>query len=490
MNEIKATNVTSRSHEAAYINGEWVKAKNAATYPVINPASGETLAIVPDMAAEDARAAINAAHVAQKKWRALTAKERSGILKRWHKLVVDHVDQLAQIMTAEQGKPVAESKGEVLFGASYIEWYAEEAKRVYGDIIPEYASDRRILVRKEPIGVVFAVTPWNFPSAMIPRKCAPAMAAGCTVVLKPAEATPLSALALAELAEEAGIPAGVFNVITTNHPVAIGDEATENPLVAKVSFTGSTPVGKLLMKKCADTVKKVTLELGGHAPFIVFNDADIDAAVEGAIASKFRTAGQTCVCANRLLIEDDVYDEFAKKFTDAVKQLKVGNGFHDGVEIGPLINEQAIEKVQRHVDDAISKGATLLCGGGRHQLSGTYFEPTVLGKVSSDMIITKEETFGPVAPLINFSGEDEAVAIANDTRYGLAAYVFSRDIGRVLRISEAIECGSVGVNTGVMSTEIAPAGGMKESGIGREGSKYGIDDFLEIKYICLAGLDT
>lgn len=488
MNESAKPGLNAHSFETAYVNGQWVKAASGATYPVVNPASGDTLAFVPNMNAQDARDAINAAHQALPAWRGMTAKERSAILKRWHGLVVDHVDQLAQIMTAEQGKPLAEAKGEVLFGASYIEWYAEEAKRIYGDIIPEYASDRRILVRKQPIGVVFAVTPWNFPSAMIPRKCAPALAAGCTVVLKPAEATPLSGLALVDLAEKAGVPAGVFNVITTNSPAEIGDEATENPLVAKVSFTGSTAVGKLLMRRCADTVKKVTLELGGHAPFIVFNDADIDAAVEGAIASKFRTAGQTCVCANRVLVEDGVFDEFEERFTKAVKALKVGNGFHEGVDIGPLINESAVEKVQAHVDDAVGKGASLKCGGGRHNLAGTFFAPTVLSDVTADMIITREETFGPVAPLMRFSGEDEAIRIANDTKYGLAAYVFSKDIGKVWRVSEALECGSVGVNTGVMSTEIAPAGGMKESGIGREGSKYGIDDFLELKYICMAGL--
>lgn len=489
MNNIATISLKTRAYDSAYINGSWVKAESGATYPVIDPASGGTLAMVPDMNATDAREAINAAHTAQPGWRSMTAKERSVILKRWHRLVVDHVDHLAEIMTAEQGKPVTEAKGEVMFGASYIEWYAEEAKRVYGDIIPEYATDRRILVQKQPIGVVFAVTPWNFPSAMIPRKCAPALAAGCTVVLKPAEATPLSALALAELAEKAGVPAGVFNVITTNNPSVIGDEATENPLVSKVSFTGSTAVGKLLMRRCAETVKKVTLELGGHAPFIVFRDADIDAAVEGAIASKFRTAGQTCVCANRILVEDDVYDAFAEKFTAAARKLKVGNGFDEGVDLGPLINESAVGKVQRHVDDAVAKGAGLLCGGVRHEMSGTFYPPTVLSNVTAEMIVTQEETFGPVAPLIRFSGEDEAVRIANDTRYGLAAYVFSRDIGRVWRVADALEAGSVGVNTGVMSTEVAPAGGMKESGIGREGSRYGIDDFLELKYICMAGLD-
>ena len=490
MNELTGSGLKNRIFDAAYINGAWVKSESGATYDVVDPATGASLAQVPDMNADDTRKAIEAAHAALPAWRRMTAKERAAVLKRWHALVLDHVDDLARIMTAEQGKPIAEAKGEVLFGASYIEWYAEEAKRVYGDIIPEYAADRRVLVRKQPIGVVFAVTPWNFPSAMIPRKCAPALAAGCTVVLKPAEATPLSGLALAVLAEKAGMPPGVFNVITTNAPAGVGNEATENPLVAKVSFTGSTAVGKLLMRRCADTVKKVTLELGGHAPFIVFKDADIDAAVEGALASKFRTAGQTCVCANRLLIENEVYDEFAAKFTDRVQALKVGNGFDDGVDIGPLINESAVEKVQRHVDDALAKGASLLCGGGRDDMAGTFFAPTVLSDVTDVMIVMHEETFGPVAPLIRFSGEDEAIRIANDTRYGLAAYVFSRDIGRVWRVADALECGSVGVNTGVMSTEIAPAGRMKESGIGREGSAYGIDDFLELKYICMAGLDT
>lgn len=489
MNDISNPSPKASVYDSAYINGNWVKAASGATYPVSNPASGEMLARVPDMNAEDTREAIRAAHAAQPGWRSMTAKERSAILKRWHRLVVDHVDHLAEIMTSEQGKPLAEAKGEVMFGASYIEWYAEEAKRVYGDIIPEYAPDRRILVQKQPIGVVFAVTPWNFPSAMIPRKCAPALAAGCTVVLKPAEATPLSGLALVKLAEEAGFPAGAFNVITTNTPSLVGDEATANPLVSKVSFTGSTAVGKLLMKRCADTVKKVTLELGGHAPFIVFNDADIDAAVDGAIASKFRTAGQTCVCANRFLVEDGVYDVFVEKFTAAARKLNVGNGFQPGVDLGPLINEKAIEKVQRHVDDAVTKGARLLCGGERQTSSGTFYPPTVLSNVTDDMIVTQEETFGPIAPVMKFSGEADAIRIANDTRYGLAAYVYSRDIGRVWRVADALEAGSVGVNTGVMSTEVAPAGGMKESGIGREGSMYGIDDFLELKYICMAGLE-
>jgi len=489
MNLISPSARTKWAFDAGYINGKWVPAISGETFPVINPASGNEIARVPDMQTEDMRAAIDAAHVAQTKWRRLTGKERAKILRRWHDLIVAHVYDLAEVMTAEQGKPLAEARGEILFGASYVEWYAEEAKRVYGDTIPEYASDRRLIVLKQPIGVVCTITPWNFPSAMVLRKCAPAMAAGCSVILKPAEATPLSALALAYLGEQAGIPEGVFNVVTSDHAAEIGDAATASVKIAKISFTGSTAVGKLLMRKSADTVKKVTLELGGHAPFIVFNDADIDAAVAGAIASKFRTSGQTCVCLNRLLVEDGVYEEFETKFTVAARALRVGNGLHDGIDLGPLINQAAVEKVERHIADALGKGAKLLLGGNRHRLGGTFFEPTVLSDVTGDMLVTQEETFGPVAPLMRFSGEEEAISIANDTRYGLAGYLFSRDIGRIWRVAEAMECGSVGVNTGVMSTEVAPAGGMKESGIGREGSKYGIEDYIELKYLCLAGLD-
>ena len=473
--------------EEALIGGAWIG--NGRTFDVTNPADLSVIGGVPDLGASEARDAIIAAHDALPRWRTKTAKERAAVLKAWYELIVAHADDLAAIMTLEQGKPLAEAKGEILFGASYVEWYAEEAKRIYGDTIPEYATDRRIMVLKQPIGVVAAVTPWNFPSAMVTRKCAPALAAGCTVVLKPAEQTPYSALALAELAVRAGIPAGVFNVVTTSQPEVVGAELTSNPLVRKVTFTGSTEVGKLLMGQGASTVKKVTLELGGNAPFIVFKDADIDAAVDGAMSSKFRNTGQTCVCANRILVEDEVYDLFAEKLMSATRRMKVGQGFETGVEQGPLIDGQALDKVERHISDALDRGARVAVGGDRHALGGTFFEPTVLTDVTMDMVMTREETFGPVAPLIRFRGEDEAIRMANDTEYGLAAYFYTRDVGRVWRVSEQLEAGSVGVNTGVMSSEVAPAGGVKASGIGREGSKYGIDDFLELKYVCLAGID-
>jgi succinate-semialdehyde dehydrogenase/glutarate-semialdehyde dehydrogenase len=417
-----------------------------------------------------------------------TAKERAKILRDWFTLIMAAQEDLAQLMTAEQGKPLAESRGEVVYGASFIEWFAEEGKRVYGDTIPSHKPDARIIVTKQPIGVVGAITPWNFPNAMITRKVAPALAAGCTVVVKPGEDTPLSALALAELAERAGVPAGVFNVVTAAHGAEVGGELTSNPIVRKISFTGSTPVGKLLMKQCADTVKKVALELGGNAPFIVFDDADLDAAVAGAMASKYRNAGQTCVCANRLLVQDGVYDAFAEKLAAAVNALKMGNGVETGVTQGPLINEAAAAKVDTLVKDAVAKGATVVTGGKRAEGAGTFYEPTILTNVSKDMDCFAQEIFGPVAPLYRFSTEDEAIAMANDTQYGLAAYFYARDIGRVWRVSEGLEYGIVGINEGIISTEVAPFGGVKESGMGREGSKYGIEDFLEIKYLCMGGL--
>jgi succinate-semialdehyde dehydrogenase/glutarate-semialdehyde dehydrogenase len=474
----------------SFINGQWVSANNGNRFEVTNPATGEVLAEVPDMGAEETRLAIESANNAWPAWRAKAAKERASILRRWYELQVENQEQLAQLMTAEQGKPLAEARGEVLYAASFVEWFAEEGKRVYGDVIPATANDRRIVVIKQPIGVVAAITPWNFPLAMITRKCAPALAAGCPVVVKPAELTPLSALALAALAEEAGMPAGVFNVITTKTPVEVGAELTSNPLVRKLSFTGSTPVGKRLIEQCAATVKKVSLELGGNAPFIVFDDADLDAAVAGAMASKYRNAGQTCVCANRLLVQDGVYDAFTEKLAIAVSELKVGHGVDDGVTQGPLINEAAVSKVEEHIADALAHGARVVTGGYRHELGGTFFQPTILADVTPDMRVSREETFGPVAPLFRFYDEAEAVRMANDTEFGLASYFYSRDIGRCWRVAEALEYGIVGINEGIISTEVAPFGGVKESGLGREGSKYGLDDFTEIKYICMGGLNS
>jgi len=472
----------------AFVDGLWADAESGATFPVTNPADGSLLAQVPAMGAAEARRAIDAAEAAWPAWRARTAKDRAGVLRRWFDLVMAAQEDLARLLTAEQGKPLAEAKGEIAYGASFIEWFAEEAKRAYGDVIPEHAPGKRIIVTKEPVGVVAAITPWNFPMAMITRKCAPALAAGCTVVVKPAEDTPLSALALAELAARAGIPRGVFNVITAGDPVAVGGELTANPKVRKLSFTGSTEIGKLLMRQCADTVKKLSLELGGNAPFIVFDDADLDAAVAGAMASKYRNAGQTCVCANRLLIQDGVYDRFAAKLADAVAELRVGPGLESDSTQGPLINEEAVAKVERHIADAVAKGARVITGGKRHALGGTFFEPTILVDVTPDMAPAREETFGPVAPLFRFKTEEEAVRMANDTEFGLAAYFYSRDVGRVWRVSRALEYGIVGINEGIISTEAAPFGGMKESGLGREGSKYGLDEFLEVKYLCMGGL--
>jgi len=472
----------------AYINGCWATADNGGTYPIHNPANGALITEVPDMGAAETRRAIEAAHAALPAWRAITAGDRSAVLRRWYGLQMENVEDLGLLLTAEQGKPLPEAKGEIRYGASFVEWFAEEAKRAYGDVIPSHGADKRIVVIKQPIGVVAAITPWNFPNAMITRKVAPALAAGCTVVIKPAEDTPLSALALAALAEQAGFPPGVLNVITTKSPAEVGSELTGNPSVRKLSFTGSTEVGKLLMQQCAGTVKKVALELGGNAPFIVFDDADIDEAVSGAIASKYRNAGQTCVCANRLYAQEAIYDEFVEKLAKAVQEQKVGPGMEEGVTIGPLINADALEKVEYLVLDAREKGATVVVGGQRHELGGTFYQPTVLANANGSMKLTNEEIFGPVAPVYRFEDEEEVIAAANATQYGLAAYFYGRDIGRVWRVAEALEYGMVGINTGMISTAVAPFGGVKESGIGREGSKYGLEEFMEVKYLCFGGI--
>ena len=474
--------------EACYVNGQWIQADSGETISVDNPATCEIIGKVPSFGAAETRRAIATANQAFPAWSKKTAKERAAVLRRWFELVMANQEDLARLMTLEQGKPLTESRGEVLYAASFLEWFGEEAKRVYGDTIPGHQTDKRIVVIKQPVGVVACITPWNFPLAMITRKAGPAIAAGCTVVLKPAEQTPFSALALAELAERAGIPAGVFNVITGD-PRKIGPELTSNPIVRKLSFTGSTEVGKLLMAQCAGTIKKLSLELGGNAPFIVFDDADLDAAVEGAVASKYRNTGQTCVCANRFLIQEGIYEAFAGKLAEAVKaQLKLAPGLEAGATQGPLIDDAAVEKVESHVRDAQSKGAKILLGGKRHALGGRFFEPTILTEVSTQMTLAREETFGPVAPLFRFKTEAAAVALANDTEFGLAAYFYGRDIARVWRVAEALEYGVVGINTGLISTEVAPFGGVKESGLGREGSKYGIDEFLEIKYMCFGGI--
>jgi succinate-semialdehyde dehydrogenase/glutarate-semialdehyde dehydrogenase len=474
--------------QQCYIDGAWVDADGGGTIPVENPANGERLGTVPRMGAAETRRAIAAADAALPAWRARTAKERAGILRKWYELMMANQEDLAQLMTAEQGKPLTESRGEIVYAGSFIEWFAEEGKRIYGDTIPSHGADKRIVVLKQPIGVCGAITPWNFPSAMITRKAGPALASGCTMVLKPASQTPYSALALCELAERAGVPKGVFSCVT-GAAKEIGGEITSNPTVRKVTFTGSTEIGKLLMAQCAATVKKTSMELGGNAPFIVFDDADLDAAIKGAIASKYRNAGQTCVCANRLLIQDGVYDTFAKKLADAVSAMKVGNGTEAGTTIGPLIDMKAIDKVEQHIADAVKKGAKIVVGGKRHALGGSFFQPTVLADVTTDMVVTREETFGPVAPLFRFKTDADAIRMANDTEFGLAAYFYSRDIGRVWRVAEALEYGIVGINEGIISTEIAPFGGVKESGIGREGSKYGIEEFLEVKYLCMGGVD-
>ena len=475
--------------QQCYINGEWVNADSGAAFAVTNPATGEVLGQVPNLGAGETRRAIAAANAAWSAWRSKTGKERAAILRTWFDLIMANQQDLAVLMTSEQGKPLAESKGEVVYGAAFVEWFAEEGKRVYGDTIPQTQSDKRLVVIKQPVGVCAAITPWNFPIAMITRKVAPALAVGCTVVVKPAELTPFSALALAELGERAGIPKGVFNVITANPPDAVGAELTANPLVRKLSFTGSTEVGRLLMRQCADTVKKISLELGGNAPFIVFNDADLEAAAEGAIASKYRNSGQTCVCANRFLVQEGIYEAFADKLAEKVKALKVGNGMEPGVYQGPLIEPAAVAKVEAHIADAVAKGARVVTGGKRHSLGGTFFEPTVLVRVTPQMKVAREETFGPVAPLFPFQTEGEAVQMANDTEFGLAAYFYTKDVARAWRVAEALEYGMVGVNTGLISNEVAPFGGMKQSGLGREGSKYGIEEYLEVKYLCMGGIN-
>src|ERR1041385_6987113 len=474
--------------EACYIDGAWITSPSGATTKVDNPATGEILGTVPKLGAAETRAAIDAANKAFPGWSKKTGKERAVVLRRWFDLMMQNQDDLARLMTLEQGKPLTESRGEVAYAAAFLEWFGEEAKRVYGDTIPGHQADKRIVVLKQPIGVVACITPWNFPLAMITRKAGPAIAAGCTVVLKPAGQTPFSALALAELAERAGVPKGVFNIVT-GPAKEIGTELTSNPIVKKLSFTGSTEIGKVLMQQCAGTIKKLSLELGGNAPFIVFDDADLDAAVEGALASKYRNAGQTCVCANRLYVQDGVYDAFAAKLTEKVKAFKVGAGNEPGVVIGPLIDEQGVKKVETHVADALDKGAKVILGGKRHQRGGLFFEPTVITNVTPDMVVSFEETFGPVAPLIRFKSEDEVIGLANNTEFGLAGYFYSRDVGRIFRVAEKMETGIVGANVGIISTEIAPFGGVKQSGLGREGSKYGLEEYLEVKYILLGGLD-
>lgn len=475
--------------QACFIGGEWIAADNGATFEVCNPADRSLVGAVPALGAAETRRAIAAAAAAGPAWRARTAKERSAVLRRWYDLIKENAEDLAVIMTLEQGKPLAESRAEIAYAAEFVEWFAEEGKRVYGDTIPQNQNGRRIIVLKEPIGVCVAITPWNFPSAMVTRKVAPALAVGCTIVARPASQTPFSALALAELAMRAGVPAGAFSVIT-GPSAATGAELTSNPIVRKLSFTGSTEIGKLLMAQCAGTVKKLSLELGGNAPFIVFDDADLDAAVEGAMISKFRNAGQTCVCANRILVQDTVYDAFSSKLAAKVGRLKLGSGLAADIDQGPLIDLKGVEKVEEHIADATAKGGRVVVGGHRHALGGTFFEPTVITGATTDMLVAREETFGPLAPLFRFSTEEEAIRMANDTVYGLGAYFYTRDVGRAWRVAEGLEFGLVGVNEGFISTVVAPFGGVKESGIGREGSKYGIEEYLEIKYVCVGGLSN
>ncbi|MAU03707.1 MAG: succinate-semialdehyde dehydrogenase (NADP(+)) [Acidimicrobiaceae bacterium] len=472
----------------AYVGGEWIDADSGATFDVTDPATGDVVASVADLGVDETRRAVDLAEVAQKAWAARTAKDRGAVLRRWYELFLEHKEDLALIMTSEMGKPIGESRGEVVYAANFIDWFAEEGKRAYGEVIPTHDPTKRLLVLKQPVGVVSAITPWNFPQAMITRKVAPALAAGCASLVRPASETPLSALAAAELADRAGLPPGLLNVIPATDSPTVGRELTTNPMIRKISFTGSTPIGKLLLGQAAGTVKKASMELGGNAPFIVFDDADIDAAVEGAIVSKYRNSGQTCVCANRFLVQDGVYDEFAKKFAEAVADLKVGPGIDESSEIGPLVNEDAIDKVEELVQGALAEGAGVLTGGRRHALGRTYYEVTVLVDVTPDMAIHGEEIFGPVAPLFRFSTEDDAIAIANDTEYGLAAYFYAADMGRIWRVSESLEYGMVGVNTGLISTEVAPFGGFKESGIGREGSHHGLDEYLETKYVAIGGI--
>lgn len=475
--------------QAALVGDRWIEADSDTGLAVKNPATGELLGYVPNLGEAETEEAIATAEKARHEWAARTAKERAGILRKWYTLMMDHQQDLGAILTAEQGKPLAEASGEIAYGASFIEWFAEEARRAYGDIVPGHAPDKRIVVVKQPVGVVAAITPWNFPNAMITRKAGPALAAGCSMVLKPASQTPFSAIALAVLAERAGLPSGLFSVLTGSART-IGGVMTASPLVKKLTFTGSTEVGATLYEQCAPTIKKLALELGGNAPFIVFDDADIDAAVEGAIVAKFRNNGQTCVCANRIYVQDAIYDEFAKKLAEKLATLPVGNGFDEGVVFGPLIDTAAVEKVEQHIKDATDKGASVSMGGSRHELGGTYFEPTILTDVTSDMAVATEETFGPVAPLFRFTKESDVVAAANNTEFGLASYFYSRDLARAWRVSEALDYGMVGVNTGLVSTAEAPFGGVKSSGLGREGSRYGLDEFFELKYICMGGIES
>ncbi|MCK2169333.1 NAD-dependent succinate-semialdehyde dehydrogenase [Thalassospira xiamenensis] len=474
--------------QQAYIGGEWVDAPDGKTEQVTNPATGEVLGTVPVLGRDAVAHAIEVAEKAQKQWKKRTAKERSAILMKWYDLMMENQEDLARLMTAEQGKPLAESRGEIAYASSFLQWFAEEGKRIYGDIIPTFAPGRRVVVLKEPVGVCAAITPWNFPTAMITRKAAPALAVGCAMVVKPAMETPYSALAMAILAERAGLPKGLLSIVTGDAKT-IGAEMTENPIVRKLTFTGSTAVGRLLMRQCADTVKKISLELGGNAPFIVCEDADVDAAVEGAIASKYRNSGQTCVCANRIFVHDAVYDEFAEKYAAKASAMKVGDGTEEGVVLGPLITEKAVEKVENQIADALSKGGRVLTGGKRHAKGGSFFEPTVIADANRDMLVFREETFGPMAPLIRFHSDDEVLEMANDSEFGLASYFYSRDISRIWKLAEGLETGLVGVNAGVIATEVAPFGGYKQSGIGREGSKYGVEDYLEVKYVCMAGID-
>lgn len=468
-----------------YINGRFVAAESGKVFDVQNPATGEVLCQVSDLGINETEQALQAAQQAQKAWAAKTGKERGLILRRWFELVMANQEELAQLLSLEQGKPLAESRGEIAYGASFLEWFAEEAKRAYGDVIPQDKTNRRIVVIKQPIGVVSAITPWNFPNAMITRKAAPALASGCTMVLKPAPETPLSALALAVLAEQAGVPAGVFNVVTGTDAIGIGKVLSQHPIVSKLTFTGSTRVGKILMEQCASTVKKVALELGGNAPSIVFDDADLDNAIEGIIASKFRNAGQTCVCTNRIYVQRGIYDAFVEKFLARVQQMKVGSAFEQAVEIGPLINQNAVKKIEDHIADALAKGATKVCGGKLHALGGTFFEPTILTNVTQAMKVAKEETFAPLAPIFCFDSEEEAIQMANDTEFGLASYIYTPNMSRIWRVSEALEYGMVGINEGIISTEVAPFGGVKQSGLGREGSRYGMEEFMEMKYLCM-----
>ncbi|OSQ27489.1 NAD-dependent succinate-semialdehyde dehydrogenase [Thalassospira sp. MCCC 1A03138] len=474
--------------QQAYIGGEWVDAPDGKTEQVTNPANGEVLGTVPVLGRDAVAHAIEVAEKAQKQWKKRTAKERSTILMKWYDLMMENQEDLARLMTAEQGKPLAEARGEIAYASSFLQWFAEEGKRIYGDVIPTFAQGRRVVVLKEPVGVCAAITPWNFPTAMITRKAAPALAVGCAMVVKPAMETPYSALAMAILAERAGLPKGLLSIVTGDAKT-IGAEMTENPIVRKLTFTGSTAVGRLLMRQCADTVKKISLELGGNAPFIVCEDADVDAAVEGAIASKYRNSGQTCVCANRIFVHDAVYDEFAEKYAAKASAMKVGDGTEEGVVLGPLITEKAVEKVENQIADAVSKGGRVLTGGKRHAKGGSFFEPTVIADANRDMLVFREETFGPMAPLIRFHSDDEVLEMANDSEFGLASYFYSRDISRIWKLAEGLETGLVGVNAGVIATEVAPFGGYKQSGIGREGSKYGVEDYLEVKYVCMAGID-